>query len=605
MKISKFKDWGIFYKILTVATIPLVLFIIVFQFFVLPSVEAKLYEEKRAAIEQPVKVAYDIISECYQKYSNKILSENEAKEQAKEILRNIKFNGEEYFWINDLFPRMVMHPIQPELEGNSLKDHKDPTGKAIFVEMVDVAKRNGEGYVDYIWAKTNSSAPEAKISAVKLFAEWEWIVGSGIYVEDVEAEINSLTYKILFFVLIVIGLTGIIGFTISRYISSSLVDIDNAAQKVTDGETEVEIKHVSNDEVGRLAESFRKLISKQKEKMEMAEKVSNGNLDIKLVANETDRLGTSLNYMTENLSRIVGNVKSAAVNVSSGSRELSSISQEMSQGASEQAAAAEEASSSMEQMSANIKQNASNAHETEKIALQAAEDAKQGGEAVGKTVDAMKEIANKISIIEEIARQTNLLALNAAIEAARAGEHGKGFAVVASEVRKLAERSQKAAGEISELSASSVGIAEKAGTMLEQIVPDIQRTSELVQEITSASNEQNSGSEQINNAIQQLNQVIQQNAAAAEEAASTAEELLSQAEQLQDTIEFFSLGNEEKKQNKKLLSRGEITTPLKQKKNTENNFVSGKNPEKSNSKRNHEFELVDFEDQDDMEFEKF
>jgi len=195
----------------------------------------------------------------------------------------------------------------------------------------------------------------------------------------------------------------------------------------------------------------------------------------------------------------------------------------------------------MEQMAANIRQNADNAMQTEKIASKSAEDAKKGGESVAKTLAAMKEIASKISIIEEIARQTNLLALNAAIEAARAGEHGKGFAVVAAEVRKLAERSQHAAAEISELSGSSVEVAEQAGRMLSEMVPDIQRTAELVQEISAASKEQDTGAEQVNQAIMQLDQVIQQNASASEEMASTSEELSSQAEQLQDTISFFKV----------------------------------------------------------------
>jgi methyl-accepting chemotaxis protein len=194
-------------------------------------------------------------------------------------------------------------------------------------------------------------------------------------------------------------------------------------------------------------------------------------------------------------------------------------------------------------MSANIKQNADNAMQTEKIAVKSAADAQEGGKAVTQTVAAMKEIAGKISIIEEIARQTNLLALNAAIEAARAGEHGKGFAVVASEVRKLAERSQMAAAEISELSSSSVEVAEKAGEMLSAMLPDIQRTAGLVQEISAASKEQDTGTEQINKAIQQLDQVIQQNAAAAEEMSATAEELANQSEQLQSTISFFKVGN--------------------------------------------------------------
>ena len=277
----------------------------------------------------------------------------------------------------------------------------------------------------------------------------------------------------------------------------------------------------------------------------IAQQIAAGNLVITVKERSAqDELMKAFAIMVAKLTEVVNNVKAAADNVASGGQQMSGGAQQMSQGATEQAASAEEVSSSMEEMVSNIKQNADNAQQTEKIALKAAQDAKEGGRAVTETVGAMKEIATKISIIEEIARQTNLLALNAAIEAARAGEHGKGFAVVATEVRKLAERSQTAAGEISKLSASSVEVAEKAGEMLARIVPDIQKTAELVSEINAASNEQNSGAEQINKAIQQLDQVIQQNAGAAEEMASTTEELASQAEQLQDTISFFKIENE-------------------------------------------------------------
>ena len=274
-----------------------------------------------------------------------------------------------------------------------------------------------------------------------------------------------------------------------------------------------------------------------------AQEVAGGNLTVTITERSpNDELMRSLSNMVAKLSEVVNDVKAASDNVAAGSQQMSSTAEEMSQGATEQASAAEEASSSMEQMSANIKQNADNAMQTEKIAVKSAADAQEGGKAVTQTVGAMKEIAGKISIIEEIARQTNLLALNAAIEAARAGEHGKGFAVVASEVRKLAERSQKAAAEISQLSSSSVEVAEKAGQMLSSMLPDIQRTAGLVQEISAASREQDTGSEQINRAIQQLDQVIQQNASAAEEMSATAEELSSQSEQLQAIISFFDVG---------------------------------------------------------------
>jgi methyl-accepting chemotaxis protein len=277
----------------------------------------------------------------------------------------------------------------------------------------------------------------------------------------------------------------------------------------------------------------------------IAERISGGDLTQKIEVDRKDEFGQLLmavKTMAERLRDIVADVMTAADNVGSGSQQLSSTAQEMSQGSTEQASAAEEASSSMEQMASNIRQNADNAHQTEKISQKASADARNSGDAVTEAMGAMKQIAQKINIIEEIARQTNLLALNAAIEAARAGEHGKGFAVVAAEVRKLAERSQEAAREITDLAGSSTEVAERAGQMLGQLVPDIQKTAELVTEISAASGEQNTGADQINKAIQQLDQVTQQNASAAEEMASTSEELASQAQHLQDVISFFKIG---------------------------------------------------------------
>ncbi len=308
------------------------------------------------------------------------------------------------------------------------------------------------------------------------------------------------------------------------------------------GDLSIDIVAERQDEIAKIIESLNKVIMGLRGLARAAEEIAGGDLTGGVtVLSDKDTLGNSLAAMLGKLRSVVSDVKGAADNVAAGSQQMSAGSEQMSQGATEQAASAEEASSSVEEMNATIRQNADNAQQTEKIALKSAADALESGKAVNEAVAAMKEIAGRISIIEEIARQTNLLALNAAIEAARAGDHGKGFAVVAAEVRRLAERSQTAAGEISKLSSSSVQVAERAGNMLAKLVPDIQKTSELVQEISAASKEQATGADQINSAIQQLNQVVQQNAGAAEEMSSTAEELSSQAEQLQETISFFSL----------------------------------------------------------------
>lgn len=352
--------------------------------------------------------------------------------------------------------------------------------------------------------------------------------------------------------------------------------------------------------------------------VETSNRLAEGDLTVVIDVSRKDETGQllqAMKNMVEKLQEVVSDVQGAADNVASGAQEMSSTAQQMSQGATEQAASAEEISSSMEQMSSNIRQNTDSAVQTEKIAIKSSSDAKNGGKAVMETVSAMKQIATKISIIEEIARQTNLLALNAAIEAARAGEHGKGFAVVASEVRKLAERSQSAAGEISQLSATSVAIAEQAGDMLDKMLPDIQKTAELVQEISASSREQDTGAEQINKAIQQLDQVIQQNAGASEEMASTTEELSSQAEQLKATIAFFKLDSGKRRSTavreqhspRKQLAIGHMNRPRTVAGNRPITAPQGKPPKSANTERAIHLDMSSTSNADhlDEEFEKF
>ncbi len=451
-------------------------------------------------------------------------SVSDAQEKAKELINNMKYDGSNYFWINGMDLSMIMHPgnpieAKPEwYKPNGLADYADPNGTKLFSEIVKLVENtdSGEGFVPYMWIKPGfeEEGPKPKISFVKILEPWQWVIGSGIYVDDIDISVDLKRQEGKILIrnnLIISGILLIASLAVSiiliLFISTSITKpinkIVEVSNKAAAGDLTISVNIKSKDEIKEIGNALSDLLSHLKD------------------------VTTSINESSEE--------------VSQGSEQLSTSSQLVSQGATEQAASAEEVSAAMEQMGSNIMQTADNALQTEKIAKKCAEDAIKGGQAVKKTVEAMNTIASKISVIEEIARQTNLLALNAAIEAARAGESGKGFAVVASEVRKLAERSQIAASEISELSSTSVEIAERAGKLLNEITPAIRQTADLVQEISASSNEQKIGTDQINEAILQLDKVIQQNASASEESASMSEELSAQAQVLKDHISFFKL----------------------------------------------------------------
>jgi methyl-accepting chemotaxis protein len=387
-----------------------------------------------------------------------------------------------------------------------------------------------------------------------------------------------IALSIVGFALVGVLLIGVIVYYTIRHMVKPLLQAVANMRLVAQGDLEVEVASTSGDEIGQMCEAMRGMLENLRATAAMASQIAMGDLNVqvnilsekdlmgkslaKMVANlkakaeqiekgdigskvellsENDMFGKALTTLLQKIREIITEVRMAADQVVSGSQALTSSAQEVSQGASEQAAAVEEISASMEELASTVAQTADNARQTAGIAAKAATDAVEGGKVVAETVSSMQHIAEKIGFIEEIARQTNLLALNAAIEAARAGEHGRGFAVVAAEVRKLAERSQGSAREIKDLAGTSAETAGNAGRLINEIVPQIQKTAELIMEIDAASNEQARGIEENTKAIQQFDQVIQANSAAAEEMASTSEELAAQAAQMQNTIAFFKL----------------------------------------------------------------
>lgn len=488
-------------------------------FFVITEKNLVLKEHQQG-IQHTVEVA-NSLAEHYQKLAAQSkMSEADAKLAALAAIKALRYGDNGYVWINDTHPRMVMHPISPALDGQDLSENKDPNGKLLFIEMRDIAKSKGGGFVSYMWAKPNSSTPVEKLAYVKLNSQWSWIIGTGVYIDSIDAIIYQRSIQIL----VVVGVLSLLLFGLGYIIAHGVT---------------------------------KQLGCEPQYAMDITSAIAAGDLTVHIdidAKNETSLL-FSIFSMRNSLRDIIREVRKGTESIVTSSTEIASGNMDLSSRTESQASALEETSASMLTLTDAVKLNSSHARNANQMAVSASSVAVKGGAVVNQVIDTMsvinassQKIVDIISVIDGIAFQTNILALNAAVEAARAGEQGRGFAVVASEVRSLAQRSASAAKEIKTLIGDSVDsvklgtqLVDQAGDTMKEILESVENVTQIMEEITKASDEQATGIEQVNAAIHEMDDVTQQNAALVEQAAAAAGAMQEQAHALTQVVHMFKM----------------------------------------------------------------
>lgn len=594
-----FKNWNLFSKIFSLAVLILVPVLLLYTLKFLPAVENKLVSEKERNVKNTVEVAYGIIDYYHLLYQRGELNLEDAQNQAKNMINDLRYEADEYFWINDYSLNMVMHATNPKLNNTSVADHKDPNGIYIFRECVKIAKNDGEGYLTYMWPKPGRVEPVPKISYVKAVEDWHWVIGSGIYVDDVEEEISAFRTDINTF-LIVLGLFALaVGFYVARKVAKSIKQLELAADKVSKGEVDVHIDSDSTDEVGKLAKSFNIMVENIKKSLEEIkrkgeeaeeaareaklaeekahaqeqylakntriiltemEKFSNGDLTVYVKPEKEDddigKLFKGFNAAVTKIKDMILNVTNAVYETANASNQISSSSEQMAAGAQEQSVQASEVAGAVEEMTKTITEMAHNAalandasNKSNKEALTGSEivtkskagfdriilSAQKTAEIISSLTGKTNQIGEIIQVIDEIADQTNLLALNAAIEAARAGEEGRGFAVVADEVRKLAERTTKATKEIADTIKTVQSEANDANNSMVEAKTAVDEGRKLNDEVDKSL-------ARILEGIKNVNLQINQVAAASEQQSSAAEQISKNIESISNVTNESAMG---------------------------------------------------------------